>query len=103
MQLNGVLEETSWEESGTSVVAMYPIDDFSYIIFLFYHSYDFANEHARLVNHYGRRLPASYSRALVSITSTSGWVSAGVADNSDIPITVATKASIMTRPDKGIV
>lgn len=83
MQLNGVLEETSWEESIASVAAMYPIDDFSYIISLL--------------------LPASYSRALVSITSTGGWVSAGVADNSDIPITVATKASIMTRPDKGIV
>lgn len=36
MQLNGVLEETSWEESSASVAAMYPIDDFSYIIFLFY-------------------------------------------------------------------
>lgn len=83
MQLNGVLEETSWEESSASVAAMYPIDDFSYIISLL--------------------LPASYSRALVSITSTSGWVSAGVADKSAIPITVATKASIMTRPDKGIV
>lgn len=83
MQLNGALEETSWEESGASVAAMYPIDDFSYIISLL--------------------LPASYSRALVSITSTGGWVSAGVADKSAIPITVATKASIMTRPDKGIV
>lgn len=82
MQLNGALEVTSCEESSASVAAMYPIDDFSYIISLL--------------------LPASYSRALVSalvsITSTSGWVSAGVADNSDIPITVATKASIMTRP-----
>lgn len=103
MQLNGVLEETSWEESSASVAAMYPIDDFSYIIFLLYHSYDFADEHARPVNHYGRRLPASYSLALVSITSTSGWVSAGVADKSAIPLTVATKASIMTKPDKGIV
>lgn len=36
MQLNGVLEETCWEESSASVAAMYPIDDFSYIIFLFY-------------------------------------------------------------------
>lgn len=83
MQLNGVLEETSWEESVASVAAMYPIDDFSYIISLL--------------------LPASYARALVSITFTSGWVSAGVADNSAIPIIVATTASIMTRPNKGIV
>lgn len=52
MQLNGVLEETSWEESSASVAAMYPIDDFGYIISLL--------------------LPASYARALVSITSTSG-------------------------------
>lgn len=83
MQFNGVLEETSWEESRASVAAMYPIDDFSYIISLL--------------------LPASYSWALVSIPSTGGWVSAGVADKSAIPIIVATKASIMTRPDKGIV
>lgn len=87
-----VLHAAQWSLGGdllggiylsASVAAMYPIDDFSYIISLL--------------------LPASYSRALVSITSTSGWVSADVADKSAIPITVATKASIMTRPDKGIV
>lgn len=96
-----VLHAAQWSLGGdllggiylsASVAAMYPIDDFSYIIFLLYHSYDFVNEHARPVNHYGRRLPASYSWALVSIPSTGGWVSAGVADNSDIAITMATKS-----------
>lgn len=83
MQLNGVLEETSWEESIASVAAMYPIDDFSYIV-LFYFPHPTRGPWCRLP-------------PLV------GWVYAGVADKSAIPITGATKASIMTRPDKGIV
>lgn len=71
--MDGVLEETCWEESSASVAAMYPIDDFSYIIFLFYFPHP-------------TRGPWCRFPPLV------GWVSAGVADKSAIPIIVATKS-----------